>query len=204
VAEVELHPSASAEFVQPGFGANVRYEIGHGDLRWQRAELRLSGREYWGPVIVALHADAGALLGSQIPSQALFELGGSSVLPGYGYKEFAGDQAALFRGYASYTFPILRAPHRVWRMLYMPGLAPGFGAGFQGGWTRISSEAARLAVARLGVDSGGMPLSRATDGIRATVGFGVTIFSGTFHLGVARPIDRQAPWRVVAGFGPSF
>ncbi|MEO7368109.1 MAG: hypothetical protein ABIZ36_09135, partial [Gemmatimonadaceae bacterium] len=91
----------------------------------------------------------------------------------------------------------------VWRSLYVPGLAPGFAAGIQGGWTRFSNDAARESLSRLGAGAV-TPVSRATDGIRATFGFGVTLFSGNFHLGVARPIDSGAKWRLAAGFGPSF
>ncbi|MEP6506649.1 MAG: hypothetical protein ABJC63_00375 [Gemmatimonadales bacterium] len=203
VVDAELHPSASQEFVQPGLGARIRYEIGRGELNWQRTDIGLSGREYWGPILISLHADGGVVTGRTIPPQKLFELGGSSILPGYAYKEFAGNQSALFRGFSSYTFPVLRAPRRVWRSLYMPGLAPGFAAGIQGGWTRFSNDVAREALARLGAGSV-TPVSRATDGIRATFGFGVTLFSGNFHLGVARPIDSGARWRLAAGFGPSF
>ncbi|MEO6590984.1 MAG: hypothetical protein ABIO52_01555 [Gemmatimonadaceae bacterium] len=203
VLEAELHPSASEEFVQPGFGAHVRYEAGRGGLNWQRTDVGLSGREYWGPILLSLHADGGIVTGKSIPPQKLFELGGSSILPGYSYKEFAGNQSLLFRGYSGYTFPILRAPRRVWRSLYMPGLAPGFAAGIQGGWARLSSGAARESLARLNASSG-TPVSRETDGIRATFGFGVTFLSGNFHLGVARPVDRGAKWRLAAGFGPSF
>ncbi len=203
VVEAEFHPSASEEFVQPGFGARLHYEVGRGQLNWQRSTVGVSGREYFGPVVVALNADAGMVAGSVIPPQTLFELGGSSILPGYAYKEFAGDQAALFRGYSSYTLPVLRAPHRVWRTLYIPGLAPGFAVGAQGGWTRFSSAAGRASLTRLGIIDG-MPVSRATDGIRATFGFGATLFSGNFHVGVARPIDRRAKWKIAIGFGPSF
>ena len=202
--DADLHPSVSAEFVQPGFGARVHYEVGRGGLNWQRAEIGLSAREYWGPILLSLHADGGVVTGKRIPPQTLFELGGSSILSGYGYKQFAGDQAALFRSYSSYTLPILRAPRRVWRTVYVPGLAPGFAAGMQGGWTRLSGTAARTAVTGLGSLKDGTPLSESTDGVRATVGFGATLFSGNFHFGLARPIDRQARWRVVAGFGPSF
>lgn len=202
--DADLHPSASEEFVQPGFGARVHYETGQGGLSWQRAELGLTGREYWGPVAVSLRFDGGAVTGASIPPQALFELGGSSVLPGYGYKQFAGDRAMLFRSYVSYTLPLLRAPHRIWRTVFIPGLGPGFGMGFQGGWTQISGEAARSSVLRLGMSGDGAPLSVATDGVRATFGFGATFFSGTFHLGVARPIDRGGRWKLAIGFGPSF
>jgi hypothetical protein len=204
VIDAELHPSATEEFVQPGLGARLHYEVGHGDLNWQRATIGISGREYWGPISIALNADGGAVIGKRIPPQTLFELGGSTVLPGYGYKEFAGDQAALFRGFSSYTLPVLRSPHRVWRTLYIPGLAPGFAAGIQGGWTRLSNDAARESVVRLGVTPDGQPLSRETDGARATFGFGATLFSGNLHFGIARPIDRPAAWKFAAGFGPSF
>lgn len=204
VADAEWHPSASEEFVQPGVGARLHYEVGRGGLNWQRAELGVSGREYWGPVSVALRFDGGAVTGSSIPPQTLFELGGSSVLPGYGYKQFAGDRAMLFRSYASYTLPVMRAPHRIWRTVVIPGIAPGFGAGFQGGWTEISSDAARVSVLRFGSNEDGTPLSVATDGVRATFGFGATLFSGTFHLGAARPIDRGGRWKLAIGFGPSF
>ncbi len=202
--DADLHPSASEEFVQPGFGARLHYEIGHGDLSWQRAEVGITGREYWGPVALSLRFDGGAVTGSSIPPQTLFELGGSSALPGYGYKQFAGDRAMLFRSYASYTLPVLRGPHRVWRTVFIPGVAPGFGAGFQGGWTQISDASARLSVLRLGTNTDGTPLSVATNGVRATFGFGVTMFSGTFHLGAARPVDRGGRWKLAVGFGPSF
>ena len=77
-------------------------------------------------------------------------------------------------------------------------------AGFQGGWTEISSDAARVAVGQLGAAWSTTPVSRATGGVRATVGFGFTLFNGFFHLGVARPVDRQAPWKFAAGVGPAF
>jgi hypothetical protein len=204
VLDVELHPNATGEFIQPGVGANLRYEAGRGTLQWQRAELSLAGRKYWGPVALLLQADGGAVFGSAIPPQKLFELGGGSVLPGYEYKEFAGDRAALFRGYGSYTFSLWRTPRRVWRSLWLPGLAPGMAAGVQGGWTDLSSDAARAAVAQLGAPWSSTPVSRATDGVRATIGFGITLFSGSAHLGLARPVDRPAPWKLVAGVGPAF
>lgn len=204
IVEVDIHPNASEEFVQAGLGARLHFEAGHGNLNWQRATIGISGREYIGPVTIAFNADGGAVFGKKIPPQTLFELGGSSILSGYGYKEFAGDQSALFRGFTSYTLSLLRSPRRVWRTLYMPGLAPGFGAGIQGGWTRFASDAGLASLARLGLGSDGTPVSRATDGVRATFGFGATLFSGNFHVGVARPIDRAAKWKVVAGVGPSF
>lgn len=202
--DLEIHPNNSGEFVQSGVGARLHHEIGSGDLNWQRSELSLMARKYWGPIALTLHSDAGAVFGSRIPPQQLFELGGSVVLPGYDYKEFAGDRGALFRSFASYTLPIWRAPHRIWRTIYLPGIAPGFAAGFQGGWTTLSSRASRDAVKRLGGSSSSVTLSRPTGGVRATFGAGLTLFSGAAHFGFARPVDHPAAWKVAIGFGASF
>ena len=65
------------------------------------------------------------MLGRDPPPQKLFELGGNEALPGYRYKEFAGDRAALFRTFASYRFDIWRRPVQIWRNLMLPGLSPG-------------------------------------------------------------------------------
>jgi hypothetical protein len=202
--DVEYHPSISGDFVQPGIGARLHYEAGRGALNWQRAELTVSGREYFGPIALSMEAQGGMVTGAIIPPQALFELGGSAGLSGYTYKEFAGDHAALFRGYANYTSPLWRAPRRVWRNIYIPGLAPGFATGVEGGWAELSNDAALRAVAGLGEPTRSSVVSRETDGIRATAGFGLTLFSGMAHIGVARPIDHAAAWKFVVGFGPSF
>ncbi|MEP6999244.1 MAG: hypothetical protein ABI969_02115 [bacterium] len=202
--DAEYHPSLSGDFVQPGVGARIHYEAATGTLSWQRTELTLSGREYFGPVALSAEAQGGVVSGAVIPPQTLFELGGNAGLPGYDYKEFAGDRAALFRGYANYTSSFLRVPKRVWRNVYIPGLAPGFAVGIQGGWTELSNDAALRSLAGLGDPSRSSVVSRATDGVRATAGFGLTLFSGIMHIGVARPVDRPAPWKFVVGFGPTF
>lgn len=197
-ADVELHPGMSGDFVQPGIGARAHYEIGRGALNWQRAEVSVSGRRYPGPLSIAMEATGGAVLGSTIPPQTLFEIGGSRTLPGYEYKEFAGDRAALFRGFAAYSLPIWRAPVRLRRSLVVPGLAPDIAVGVQGGWTELSSVAARSAAGALSA------MVRPTNGVRATVGVGMTFLGGMVHVGAVRAIDRTAPWRMAVGFGPSF
>ena len=200
---LELHPNVTGDYVAPGIGATLHHEIARGDLSWQRTQLGLAVREYLGQLSLALHGDAGMVSGTALPPQQLFELGGSEVLPGYEYKEFAGDRAALVRGFASYRFPVLRKPIRVWRY-YLPGLSPGIGASAQGGWAEISSPAAATAVRLLGVDSSGSAVSRPTNGMRATLGAGLTFFSDFMHIGAARPVDRAASWRFVFGFGSQF
>jgi hypothetical protein len=201
--EYEYRPDVSADFIQPGLGARLRYEGAAGELAWHRVEGTASVRRYLGPLSLALRGDAGVVLGGVIPPQQLFELGGREGLPGYDYKEFAGDQAALFRGFANYALPFQRAPYRFGR-IFIPGLAPGIGGSVQGGITRITTAAARDAVRALGAGWAEEPVSGETNGVRATVGGGLTLFSGAVHVGVARPIDRPAPWRWVFGFGSLF
>lgn len=203
-ADLEFHPNVSGDFVQPGIGARLWLETGEGQLTWQRVELSLSARRYWGPLSLAGHADAGMVNGSPIPPQQLFEIGGNGTLDGYDYKQFAGDRAALFRGFATYSFRVWRRPWRIWRNYLVPGIGPGLALSAEGGWTDISSANAQLAVQRLGTNANGTPVSTATDGVRATVGSGLTFFSDLLHIGVARPVDRPAPLRLVIGFGAVF
>jgi hypothetical protein len=204
MVDTELRPDVSGESMHPGIGIESHYEIGRGKLDWQRAELSLFGRKYWGPLALSVDAEGGAVWGPVIPPQQLFELGGSGVLPGYAYKEFAGDRAALVRSDASYSFPVWRSPHRVWRTLFIPGVSPGLAAGLQGGWTALLSDAARTAVTELGAGFSATPVSRTTGGFRATLGLGMTFFSGALHVGFARPVDHGAPWRLVGGLGRRF
>jgi hypothetical protein len=214
IADIELHPGVSGDFVQPGLGARLHYEIGKGDLEWQRLELLVAARKYFGPLGLSVQGDGGLVVGgtrdlegaavTSIPPQKLFEIGGSGSLPGYDYKEFAGDRAVLVRSQATFAFPIWRTPHRLWRTLFVPGLAPGLAAGLQGGWTKLTNAAARDAVTALGAGLSATPVSRETDGFRATAGFGLTFFAGGVHLGFARPIDHSAPWKFVWGLGHTF
>ena len=136
-------------------------------------------------------------------SKRLFEIGGYESLPGYDYKEFVGDRAAIFRMFASYRIGILQRPWRFRSGLMIPGISPGVGASIHGGWTELSSPGAATAAARLTAGTG-MPAPAITEGIRATAGFGITAFSDLVHVGLARPIDRRASLRLVFGFGTAF
>jgi hypothetical protein len=202
--DVEIHPSVSGDFLRPGVGTRVHYEYANGDISWQRAQLGLSAREYLGPVSVGAHADAGVVIGDHPPPQQMFEIGGTQQLPGYSYKQFAGDRAALFRTFVGYRFGVWQKPIRLLRVFYIPGVSPGVIASVQGGWTQISSAGAANAVRALGVDENGSPISAASDGVRATAGIGLSFFSDLAHIGVARPIDRPGGWRLALGFGTLF
>ena len=71
-----------------------------------------------------------------------------------------------------------------------------------GAWTELSSPGAVAAATRL--TNGIPPFPQPTNGARATVGAGLTFFSDMVHVGLARPVDRAARWRLVGGFGTAF
>jgi hypothetical protein len=208
---LEWHPDASAEFMRPGFGAALQYVRGDGRLNFQRAELRLAARTNAGPWTFASRLDAGAVLGEP-PPQQLFELGSTENLPGYDYKEFAGNQAVVVRGLAMYRLNIFKAPVRLTQRLWLPPAAPALAVSLHGGWTGASNDAARAAISRLGprgtFDPGFLglsaPASVVTGNARGSVSAGIRFFGGTVGLSVARPIDRAAPWKAQVDFGQLF
>ena len=198
--KVEFHPDVNAAFVRPGIGALLQADAATGDLAWRRAELRLIARRMLGPLIYAARADAGVVVGDSIPPQQLFELGENQNLPGYGYKEFAGNQAAVIRGLVMYPFRIWRAPLRIGRYVF-PSVAPTLSFGAQGGWASASSDAARSAIRRLGSTgdsvlsqpSGtiGAPVSRPTNGFKSSIDFRLRFLGGAVSAGVARATDHH-------------
>ena len=205
VLAADYHPEVTGEFLQTGQGALLRYEGGAGELDYHRAEARLTARRNWRRVTVAARLDAGIVApgpGGVIPPQQLFELGEGQNLPGYGYKEFGGDRAAVLRGIAMYNLPLLRAPVRA-GTIFLPSPAPALYASAQSGWADAGTAAAWRALRELGtVPSDGLPLgvppvpvSVPTDGIRSTVEGGVRFFGGALGFGAARPVDRAGPWR---------
>jgi hypothetical protein len=209
LVKLELRPDVNAAFVRPGIGAVLQATVATGDLAWRRAELRVVGRRSLGPVIYAAQLDAGVVAGDSIPPQQLFELGENQNLPGYGYKEFAGNQAAVLRGLVMYPLPLWRAPLRLGRWV-LPGVGPALSFGAQSGWADASTAAARTAIVRLGTVNdttlalpgsvAGTPVSRPTDGIKSSIDFRLRFFGGAVSVGVARATDRHQSWKFVAGF----
>ncbi len=215
-ATLEWHPDVAAEFVRPGIGARLYAENGEGQLRYTRVEGRITGRRdlidgtagrFLGIPIagstLALvgRVDAGVVVAPADrgpPPQQLFELGRAQGLLGYGYKEFAGDRAGSARSALLLTGPFFRTPIRVRRFI-LPAVAPGLAATLQLGYAEASNDAARRSIARLGfrndtVATLGLPVfaSRPTDGVRASVSAGVTLFGGAIFGGVARAVDSHA------------
>lgn len=205
---VDLHPEIDAAFVRPGVGGRLQVDAASGDISWRRVELRLVARHMWGPIIYATRADAGFVSADRPPPQQLFELGENQNLPGYGYKQFAGDQAAVLRGLVMYPLPLWRSPLRLGRWV-LPSAAPMVSFGVQSGWAAASDAAARDAIARLGSTGDSVraeprgvldePVSRPTDGIVSSIDFRLRFFGGALSIGAARPIDHHQRWRLVVG-----
>jgi len=206
---VEFHPDVNAAFVRPGIGASLQAEAATGNLAWRRAELRVIARRMLGRFIYAAEADAGVVVGDSIPPQQLFELGENQNLPGYGYKEFAGNQAAVIHGLVMYPLPLWRAPLRFGRFI-LPSVGPTLSFGAQGGWAAASNDAARSSILRLGTvgDSvlgmpgsvSGAPVSRPTDGFKSSIDFRLRFLGGAVSIGAARATDHHDSWRLVVGF----
>lgn len=174
-----------------GLGANISYERGDGDLEWQRSTVQTFGQRMIRRFIFAARADGIIVNGDQIPVQQLLEVGGAEGLPGYEYKEFAGDQGALTRGTIGYLLPMLEAPIRVGR-LTLPAIGPQLQIGLFGGVTSASGTTKAL----LNVLDW-----KTTDGWRGTFDARVRVFGGALSLGVSRPIDHKANWKFAFGVG---
>jgi hypothetical protein len=208
-AVLDLNPDTRAEFMRPGFGAQLSYERGDGTLDYQRVELMLGARRNRGRFTLAARLDAGALFADTPPPQQLFEIGETQNLPGYDYKEFAGDRAVVARGMAMYGLGVFRSPIRLGARWLIPAPAPAFSVGLQSGWTEASDAAADASILRLGRlddplggppgSGSGPPASRVTDGIRSSIDLRLRFFGGAVSVGLARPIDHGAGWRIVWG-----
>ena len=195
--------------VRPGFGGRVYYERGDGALNYQRVEVRAAVRLLRGPFTLRLEADGGALFSRDPPPQQLFEVGGGLGLPGYDYKQFAGDRAGLASIGVHYRLPFLRAPIPIplWRgRTWLLDPAPSLAAGFQTGRADATTDATRSAIVALGgiCTPLGPPCTTASqpsDGWRGSFAAGFEMFGGLSLAMIARSTQRPV-WRVVylAGF----
>lgn len=214
-ATIELHPGALVSSQWPGVGVSLSYLRGDGDLDFQRTELTVQARHISGLWTLVARVNAGALFASTPAPQQLFEIGGEHGVPGYGYKQFAGDRAVVSAGSIAYHINLWRTPHvllerKPWRPgLVLPGVAPVITVHASTGWTDASSPAAAAAIARLGprmpfdpkaIDPFA-PASTITGNPRTSVGASLLFFNGTIGISTARAVDHRAPWRLRIGFG---
>lgn len=183
-ATIEQRRSLLGFTLEPGFGARLAVEQAFGGLEWQRLETALLARHAIGPVTVTARLDAGAVIGDPPPLQTIFELASFTDLPGYGYKEFAGDRAALFRANLRYDPGLLDSPLRLGAVV-LPGLSPAPVLRLHAGWTAASASAAE-AIAALG--------SRPTPAPRHSLDLRLTFFGGAIGLGAARQLHTKDGW----------
>jgi hypothetical protein len=189
-ASLTLNPRVHGVGVASGFGAHARFETARGDLAWQRVEVRFAGFSRLGPFVASAKVEAGAAFGESVPTQQLFELGGSQHLPGYEYKEFAGDRAAIARAKLQYYLGVWRTPIE-FGQYRLPAPDPALYTSVQSGWTGARRPGTRDAMARLRPDEA--PIIT-TDGVLTTVAAGVEFFGGGIRIGIARAVDRRDAW----------
>jgi len=209
----DFNPGLDAGFVGEGLGARLRAEVAGGQLGWERVETRIIARHTWGPFTLLARADAGIVTGNVIPPQQMFEFGSVEGLLAYDYKQFAGNQAAIWRAEGLYALPLWRAPLRV-GPFYFPSPSPALALGFQSGWADLSTLAARRALTALGSrvdpatdavlrDSLGVPIpvSQPTNGVRTSINLLVRFFGGAAGIGVAHSLDQGAKLQAVVRIG---
>lgn len=184
---LERGRSVNMNSLRPGLGARLVLERATGPLAWRRAEAGVQLRRRFGGLTLAGRVDAGLVDAAEPPPQRLYELGWNTGLPGYGYKEFAGDRAVMARMSARYDPGLLASPIRVGNLI-LPSLAPSPSIAWYAGWTGASA-AAEPVVERLG--------SRVTEGVPSALALQLEFFGGMLGAGVARPLDRAGRWRPV-------
>ncbi|HEV8358017.1 MAG TPA: hypothetical protein VGQ17_14790 [Gemmatimonadales bacterium] len=215
---VDWNPDVSPLFARDGVGFRGEIEAGSGDLDYTRVEGRVVLRKSLTRFFFIARLHAGAVLATDPPPQQLFELGGPAGLPGYDYKEFAGDRAALFRTRLSYPLPFLAAPIRIGSGITLPSLAPAISIGFQGGFTDARSGGGLAAVRALGdkyddktgelvtdpVTGEPLPAAVATDKVRMSVDIRIGFFGDALAVGLARALERGRKTKLVLAFGRQF
>jgi hypothetical protein len=191
-ATLEWRPDVTLEFLRTGVGARVSYERGDGELTYSRAEARFTVRSNRGPFALGARVDAG-IVSPTAPPQQFLELGQGQNLLGYGYKEFAGDQAAVARAQVQWRSGLWGAPIRLTDRLWLPAVAPALSLGLQAGFTRASTAVAAASVTALGSTTSGH--------VRSSASFTLRFFGQAVGVGVARPLDYPEKWRWVLEFG---
>lgn len=195
VITFEWRPDVALEFLRPGMGARLIYERADGQLRYQRAEARFTSRLNFGGLAFGARLDVGAVTPDG-PPQQFFELGSNQNLPGYDYKQFAGDQAAVLRGQVFHGFGIWGAPIRLSPRVWLPPISPGLAVGVQAGYARASNAVALNTVQLLG--------SETTGHVRSSAAVTLRLFGQAVGVGMARPLDYPAQWRWILEFGQRF
>ncbi|MDQ3556848.1 MAG: hypothetical protein M3409_08735, partial [Gemmatimonadota bacterium] len=171
--------------------AAVRGEVGAGDFRIARLTGLLSARRDLGPATLATRLDAGHVFGggAAVPPQLLFRFGGTEGLRGYPHNAFAGSSALLGRGRLLVHLPPRRnQPLARSGIFIIPPLRPALVLSGDAGWTAAAGAP-------------GTPLLRGkateTDGVRTSLGIGISVFDDALSAEWVRPDDgRTGRWYV--------
>ncbi|HEX7051264.1 MAG TPA: hypothetical protein VF188_13745 [Longimicrobiales bacterium] len=160
-----------------GWSGDVSLEVGAHD-----------GEEYIRPVVTMAARDAsadrrttfdiratGGFISGHAPAQRLFLLGGRGTLPGFAYRGFIGDRFILADAEAS------REIFGPWVRLRALGAI---------GWTDMGTH---TAPADWGVAS--------TDGVRASLGFGLGLIYDVLRIDFARGLDG-GDWQTIISVSP--
>ena len=217
-ALIDWNPEISPLYVKDGIGFRGEFEYGNGDLDYKRIEARVVLRKNFSRMFFITRVHAGAVFSDAPPPQQLFELGGPAGLPGYEYKEFAGDRAVLFRTRLTFPLGLFDLPWRVNPRVTFPALAPAFSIGFQGGYTDTRNAAGAAAVLALGNrydyktgkvvndTTTGLPLpaSIVTDKLKTSVDIRIGFFGDALAVGFARALEKGRKTKFLFAFGRQF
>ncbi len=139
LATLDINPDISGQFVRQGWGFQVQYDGGVGDLNYSRIQGRAVARKDFSRAYLVTVIQAGTTLGDSIPPQQLFEVGGAVGLPGYEYKQYAGNKGVLGRVRLTIPIPLFTLGGALNKALSVPTSQPSISFGYQGAWTSISN-----------------------------------------------------------------
>jgi hypothetical protein len=217
-ALLDWNPEVSPLYAHDGIGFRAEAEYGSGDLDYTRFEGRIVLRKTLTKMFFIARLHAGAVFSDAPPPQQLFEIGGPVGLPGYDYKEFAGDRAALFRMRLTYPFSFLDQPWRVSQHLTLPALAPAISVGFQSGLTDTRNAGGDAAVNGLGykydyktgelvtdtLTGNPRPASVVSNKLRSSLDVRIGFFGDALAVGLAKPFEKGRKTRFLFAFGRQF
>jgi hypothetical protein len=215
---LELNPVPSPDFAYDGIGFRGEMEYGSGDLDYTRVEARVVMRKSLSPFIFIGRVHAGAVFADHPPPQQLYEIGGPAGLPGYEYKEFAGDRALLFRTRITYPLPLLDTPLRIGRGVTLPSLSPAISFGWQTGIADVRNAGGTAAVRALGdkrndktgelvtdpLTGDPVPAAVSTDEFHHSIDIRIGFFGDALAVGFARALEPGRKTRFVFAFGRQF
>ena len=112
-------------------------------------ELRTAMRRELGPFQLYARGDGGRFSGRRVP-QAMFEIGSGEGLSAYGYKEFAGDHAAILGRRPWLHVAVSPSADSSPEQSHRAGNRAGTCGRSPCGWTEVSGAAAQAALIELG------------------------------------------------------